>query len=120
MVRWITQKPTVLIILIGIRGDKMAVEIKSGDSSDLVGVFPVGKGLRVTNVSSSGVEGFQSLPIAVTVTDVTAVNDDLIASLDVANYKFISFQLSRRQGRAPHFGNKLQIFPLESILEKFK
>ena len=94
MVRWITQKPTVLIILIGIRGDKMAVEIKSGDSSDLVGVFPVGKGLRVTNVSSSGVEGFQSLPIAVTVTDVTAVNDDLIASLDVANYKFISFQLT--------------------------
>ena len=72
----------------------MAVEIKSGDSTDLVGVFPVGKGLRVTNVSSEGIEGFQSLPIAIPLTDVTALNDDLLSSLDVSQYKFISLQLT--------------------------
>jgi hypothetical protein len=72
----------------------MAVEIKSGDSTDLVGVFPVGKGLRVTNVSSEGIEGFQSLPIAILLTDVAALNDDLLSSLDVSQYKFISLQLT--------------------------
>jgi hypothetical protein len=72
----------------------MAVEIKSGDSTDLVGVFPVGKGLRVTNVSSEGIEGFQSLPISVPLTDVTALNDDLLSSLDVSQYKFVSLQLT--------------------------
>jgi hypothetical protein len=72
----------------------MAVEIKSGDSTDLVGVFPVGKGLRVTNVSSEGIEGFQSLPIAIPLTDVAALNDDLLSSLDVSQYKFISLQLT--------------------------
>tara|TARA_R110002110_G_scaffold56539_5_gene160535 strand:+ start:2350 stop:3219 length:870 start_codon:yes stop_codon:yes gene_type:complete len=72
----------------------MAVEIKSGDSTDLVGVFPVGKGLRVTNVSSEGIEGFQSLPIAVPLTNVTALNDDLLSTLDVSQYKFISLQLT--------------------------
>jgi hypothetical protein len=72
----------------------MAVEIKSGDSTDLAGVFPVGKGLRVTNVSSEGIEGFQSLPISVPLTDVTALNDDLLSSLDVSQYKFISLQLT--------------------------
>jgi hypothetical protein len=72
----------------------MAVEIKSGDSTDLVSVFPVGKGLRVTNVSSEGIEGFQSLPISVPLTDVTSENDDLLSSLDVSQYKFISLQLT--------------------------
>ena len=72
----------------------MAVEIKSGDSTDLAGVFPVGKGLRVTNVSSEGIEGFQSLPIAITLTEVSDVNNDLLASLDVSQYKFISLQLT--------------------------
>jgi hypothetical protein len=72
----------------------MAVEIKSGDSTDLVGVFPVGKGLRVTNVSSEGIEGFQSLPIAIPLTDVAVLNDDLLSALDVSQYKFISLQLT--------------------------
>tara|TARA_R110000782_G_scaffold11741_5_gene35441 strand:+ start:3798 stop:4676 length:879 start_codon:yes stop_codon:yes gene_type:complete len=72
----------------------MAVEIKGGGSTDLAGVFPVGKGLRVTNVSSEGIEGFQSLPIAIALTDVTALNDDLLSSLDVSQYKFISLQLT--------------------------
>jgi hypothetical protein len=72
----------------------MAVEIKGGGSTDLAGVFPVGKGLRVTNVSSEGIEGFQSLPIAIPLTEVTALNDDLLSSLDVSQYKFISLQLT--------------------------
>ena len=72
----------------------MAVEIKGGNSTDLAGVFPVGKGLRVTNVSSEGIEGFQSLPIEITLTEVSDVNNDLLASLDVSQYKFISLQLT--------------------------
>jgi hypothetical protein len=72
----------------------MAVEIKSGDGTDLAGVFPIGKGLRVTNVSSEGIEGFQSLPIEIPVTNVSAINDDLLAAFDVAQYKFVSLQLT--------------------------
>jgi hypothetical protein len=72
----------------------MAVEIKSGDSTDLAGVFPVSKSLKVTVMDDQGVVGFQSLPISVAVTDVQALNDDLIASLDVSQYKFLSLQLT--------------------------
>jgi hypothetical protein len=72
----------------------MGIEIKSGNSSDIAEVFPVGKGIKVTNVSSDGVEGFQSLPIAVPLTNVSAVNDDLLAALDASQYKFISLQLT--------------------------
>ena len=71
----------------------MAV-IKSGNSTDTASVDPISKSIRVTNYSSTGIEGFQSLPITVPTTDVSAVNDDLIASLDVAEYKFISLQLT--------------------------
>tara|TARA_R110000803_G_scaffold145979_2_gene211826 strand:+ start:1075 stop:1950 length:876 start_codon:yes stop_codon:yes gene_type:complete len=71
----------------------MAV-IKSGNSTDTASVDPISKSIRVTNYSSTGIEGFQSLPITVATTDVSAVNDDLIASLDVAEYKFISLQLT--------------------------
>jgi hypothetical protein len=71
----------------------MAVEIKSGDSTDLAGVFPIGKGLRVTNVNSDGVEGFQSLPIEIPVTEVSAVGNDIIAALNVETYKFVVLQL---------------------------
>ena len=72
----------------------MAVEIKSGESSDLARVEPTSKSIRVTNFSTAGIEGFQSLPIAVVLTDVTALNDDLLASVDVSQYKFISLQLT--------------------------
>jgi hypothetical protein len=72
----------------------MAVELKGGDSTDLAGVFPVSKSLKVTVMDDQGVVGFQSLPIPVAVTDVQALNDDLIASLDVSQYKFISLQLT--------------------------
>jgi hypothetical protein len=71
----------------------MAVEIKSGDSTDLAGVFPIGKGLRVTNVNSDGVEGFQSLPLEIPVVEVSAVGNDIIASLNVETYKFVVLQL---------------------------
>jgi hypothetical protein len=72
----------------------MAVELKGGDSTDLAGVFPVSKSLKVTVMDDQGVVGFQSLPIPIAVTDVQALNDDLIASLDVSQYKFISLQLT--------------------------
>ena len=71
----------------------MAVEIKSGDSTDLAGVFPIGKGLRVTNVNSDGVEGFQSLPIAIPVVEISVENGDIVASLNVETFKFVSLQL---------------------------
>jgi hypothetical protein len=71
----------------------MAV-IKSGDGTDLAGVFPISKSIKVTNVSSNGIEGFQSLPILVPTTNVSALNDDLISALDVSEYKFISLQLT--------------------------
>jgi hypothetical protein len=72
----------------------MAVEIKSGSGTDLVDVFPAAKSMKVTNVNSDGVEGFQSLPVPIALTDVTAVNNDLLSSLDVSKYKFISLQLT--------------------------
>jgi hypothetical protein len=72
----------------------MAVEIKSGNSSDLATVETTSKSIRVTNFSTAGIEGFQSLPISVPLTDVTALNDDLLAALDVSQYKFISLQLT--------------------------
>jgi hypothetical protein len=71
----------------------MAVEIKSGAGTDLATVEPNSKSIRVTNFSTGGIEGFQSLPITVPITDVSALNDDLIAALDVSQYKFISLQL---------------------------
>jgi hypothetical protein len=72
----------------------MAVELKSGNSTDTVNVFPVAKSLRVTNVNSDGVEGFQSLPVSIPVTSISAINNDLISALDVSQYKFISLQLT--------------------------
>ena len=72
----------------------MAVEIKSGNSSDIASVEPTSKSIRVTNFSTAGIEGFQSLPISVPLTDVTALNDDLLSSVDVSQYKFISLQLT--------------------------
>jgi hypothetical protein len=71
----------------------MAVEIK-GQGTDIVDVFPVGKSLKVTNVNSDGTEGFQSLPLSIPLTNVTAVNNDLLSALDVSKYKFLSLQLT--------------------------
>jgi len=71
----------------------MSTQIR-GEGTDIAGVFPVSKSLKVTVMDDQGVVGFQSLPIPIAVTDVQALNDDLIASLDVSQYKFISLQLT--------------------------
>ena len=49
---------------------------------------------KVTQVDSAGNEIIQSLPIAIAVSNVTAVNNDLISTLDVSAYKFVSIQLA--------------------------
>jgi hypothetical protein len=72
----------------------MAAEIKSGDSSDLVSVDPISKAIRATLYNSSGEEGTRELPINLSVSAVTVVNNDLISSLDVTELKFISLQLT--------------------------
>jgi hypothetical protein len=72
----------------------MAVEIKSGAGTDLATVEPTSKSMRVTNYNSEGIEGFQSLPIALSVSDVSTINNDILSSFDVERYKFVSLQLS--------------------------
>ena len=72
----------------------MAVEIKSGAGSDLSTVDPISKAIRVTNYNSAGVEIVQSLPVSIAVSPVTASNTDIIPTLDVSAYKFVSLQLT--------------------------
>lgn len=72
----------------------MAVQILSGNSTDLQTVDPVSKAARITLYDSAGDEVIQSLPISITTVPVTAQDNDLISSLDVSAYKFISFQLT--------------------------
>jgi hypothetical protein len=72
----------------------VAIELKFGQSSDIAEGFPTSKSIKVTNVSSDGIEGFQSLPITIVTNNVSAVNDDLISSIDVSQYKFISLELT--------------------------
>jgi len=71
----------------------MAVEIKSGAGTDLQTVDAVSKAGRVTLYNSAGQEVLPSVPVVLAVANVTALNNDLIASLDVSAYKFVSFQL---------------------------
>ena len=71
----------------------MAV-IKSGDSTDQLTVDPLSNAGRVTMYDSAGNEIIQSLPIAIVMSDVTAVDNDLIDALDVSAYKFLSIQLT--------------------------
>jgi hypothetical protein len=74
----------------------MAVEVKSGDGSDLLTVDALSKAIRVTNYGSDGIEGLKLHPdpVILTVNPVTQVDNDIIASIDVSNYKFISLQLN--------------------------
>jgi hypothetical protein len=74
----------------------MAIEIKSGASSDLLTVDPVSKAIRVTNYSADGTEGhgLHPLPVVIPVLPVTTAGDDVIASTDVSEYKFVSLQLN--------------------------
>ena len=73
----------------------MAVEIKSGDGPDLAKVDQVAQALRVTNYGSDGIEGhgFHPVPEALTVSEVEVVNNDLISSVDVSEYRSVSLQL---------------------------
>lgn len=72
----------------------MAVELKSGASSDLGTVDPTSKALRVTQYDTSGAVVDTKTPIALTINPVTVVNNDIFASTDVSAYKYISLQLT--------------------------
>ena len=72
----------------------MALELKSGNSTDVQTVDPVSKASRVTLYNSDGVEGTRELPVVLTVAPVTAEDNDIISSVDVTEYKFISLQLT--------------------------
>ena len=71
----------------------MAVEIKSGNSTDLATVDPVSKAFRFTQYRSNGTEVVEHIPDSLVVGDVTVVDNDLIASFDASAYSYISFQL---------------------------
>jgi len=73
----------------------MAVEIKSGNSTDLLSIDTTSKAIRVTNYDSSGLERpFHPLPETLATSPVTEVDNDVIASIDVSAYKWVSLQLS--------------------------
>jgi hypothetical protein len=71
----------------------MAVEIKSGDSTDIASVHPVAKAVHVINFSSDGHEGIHSFPAIVATNNATQLNEDVLPSLNAEEYKFISIQL---------------------------
>lgn len=72
----------------------MAVELKSGASSDLGTIDPVSKALRVTQYNIDGSVLDTKAPIALTINPVTVVNNDIFASTDVSAYKYVSLQLT--------------------------
>ena len=74
----------------------MAVELKSGDSTDLQTVDPTSKAARVTQYDSAGNEITinDPTPVTIVVNPVTVVNNDIVASFDVSTYKFLSLQLT--------------------------
>jgi hypothetical protein len=72
----------------------MAVEIKSGNSTDVQTVDPVSKAGRVTLYNSSGIEGTKEVPVEIACAPVTVEDNDIISSIDVSEFKSISLQLS--------------------------
>ena len=72
----------------------MAVELKSGASSDLGTIDPVSKALRVTQYNIDGSVVDTKIPVAITINPVTTINNDIFASIDVSAYKYISLQLT--------------------------
>ena len=72
----------------------MSVSIKSGAGTDLATVDATSKAIRVTNYDSLGNVVDLNVPIAVPCNDVTVVSNDIIDSLDVSSYAFISLQLT--------------------------
>ena len=71
----------------------MAVEIKSGAGSDLLTIDPISKAIRVTSYYPNGTP-HEHIPELLTVNPVTEVNNDIIASFDTEEYKYISIQLT--------------------------
>jgi hypothetical protein len=71
----------------------MAVEIKSGDSTDIASVHPTAKAMHVINFSSDGHEGIHSFPAVIATNNATALNEFVLPSLDAEEYKFIALQL---------------------------
>jgi hypothetical protein len=72
----------------------MSVQILGDDGVTIAQVDTVSKAVRTTPYDSAGNEIIPSLPIAISVNPVTVINNDIIASLDVSAYKFISLQLT--------------------------
>jgi hypothetical protein len=72
----------------------MAVEIKSGAGSDLQTIDPVSKSARTTLYNPDGSLVDTKTPIPLTINPVTVVNNDIFASIDVSDYKYISLQLT--------------------------
>jgi hypothetical protein len=70
------------------------IEVVGGGSTDVLKVDPISKAARVTMYDSAGNEIIQSLPIAIAMSNVTVVDNDLIGSLDVSAYKYVSIQLT--------------------------
>jgi hypothetical protein len=67
--------------------------IKSGATTDELTVDPTSKAARVTIYRSDGTEIVDHVPTAIAVGDVTAINNDLIASFDASQFSYVSFQL---------------------------
>lgn len=72
----------------------MAVEIKSGSSTDLATVDQTSKALRVTNYNPDGSVVDNKTPVSLVINPVTVVNNDIFASVDVSAYKYVSLQLT--------------------------
>jgi hypothetical protein len=71
----------------------MAVEIKGGGSTDIAQVGATNKALRVEVYDENGAYHNHE-PIELTTNPSTAVGEDLIQTIDVGVYKFLSLQLT--------------------------
>ena len=71
----------------------MAVEIKSGDSSDVASVHPVAKAVYVIPFSSDGHEGIHSVPVPISTGSVDEAGEFVLPAFDASDYKFVSLQL---------------------------
>ena len=72
----------------------MAVEIKSGVSTDIATVDAISKALRVTNYASDGHEGLHSFPVPVVTNNATQQGEFVLPSTLSDEFKFISLQLT--------------------------
>ena len=72
----------------------MSVDIISGSGTSLLSIDSFSNAARVTQYDSAGVEVTPSVPVRLAVSNVTVVNNDLIASFDASAFKFISMQLT--------------------------